>query len=605
CSGAMQTGSDVVKASLLGGDSFEFGTTALMMLKCVMAKNCNIKCPAGLTTNPEVFDGDPRALAQYLLNIAHEVREILALLGFKSLDEARGRADLLHLLDHPSSVGQLNLRDMLINVPEVIVDTPTYLERDYTVDDGFIDLVRTALVDKKRPAVSVGGDLNLNNRHKSVGGQLAIDIERLLNHQLEDVSSIPAVRQDDRGRRFLDARSVEVRTHGSAGQSFGAFCNDGMVLEHTGTCNDGVGKGASGGEIVVKSPRGGGTAYGENVLIGNFALFGATGGRTFIAGQAGDRFAVRNSGATAVVEGVGDFCAEYMTNGAILNLGGFAKGFGNGMSGGFAYQYDPDDALADAISHDSVLVQSLVGDDPRSSIHEDAVRLLLQWHVAATKSPLAIKILETWDTVKGQFKWIMPRALLQYQDAQEILATSPRKELVEELSSALAMHQILKLKRSWKEGTPIHHGAVPAHGDTDSEEMFDLLNSWTVLEVAQSVVRKRTNLPDGDAGMVKATRNLILTEDFSLVSQLSRHARTALSGYSDEDLSALVANKRLTDFKRALSIRNILSTDSPGTYGWILYQSRQNADILGRIPSFEELFAQNALPDMAARMVAE
>ena len=103
----MQTGLDVVKASLLGGDSFEFGTTALMMLKCVMAKNCNIKCPAGLTTNPEVFDGDPRALAQYLLNIAHEVREILAGLGLKSLDEARGRADLLHLLDHPAAVGHL------------------------------------------------------------------------------------------------------------------------------------------------------------------------------------------------------------------------------------------------------------------------------------------------------------------------------------------------------------------------------------------------------------------------------------------------------------------------------------------------------------------
>jgi len=135
CSGAMQTGSDVVKSALLGGDSFEFGTTALMMLKCVMAKNCNVKCPAGLTTNAEVFDGDPRALGQYLLNIAHEVREILAALGFKSLKEARGRSDLLHLLDHPSSVGKLNLKAMLMPAKEIKVNDPVYLEKDFSVDD--------------------------------------------------------------------------------------------------------------------------------------------------------------------------------------------------------------------------------------------------------------------------------------------------------------------------------------------------------------------------------------------------------------------------------------------------------------------------------------
>lgn len=129
CSGAHQTASDVVKSALLGGDSFEFGTTALMMLKCVMAKNCNIKCPAGLTTNQEAFNGDPRALAQYLMNIAHETREILAGLGLRSLREARGRSDLLHLLDHPASVGQLDLRAMLAVVEEVKIDNPVYMER--------------------------------------------------------------------------------------------------------------------------------------------------------------------------------------------------------------------------------------------------------------------------------------------------------------------------------------------------------------------------------------------------------------------------------------------------------------------------------------------
>ncbi|MEM7296443.1 MAG: FMN-binding glutamate synthase family protein, partial [Pseudomonadota bacterium] len=189
CSGAMQTGSDVVKASLLGGDSFEFGTTALMMLKCVMAKNCNVKCPAGLTTNPEVFDGDPRALAQYLLNIAHEVREILASLGLKSLDEARGRADLLHLLDHPSSVGRLNLRAMLTAVPENRVAQPIYLERDFSVDDVLIDQVRARLLDAEERAIELRPNKPLNNRNKTVGGQLAIDIERMLNHELDRLPS--------------------------------------------------------------------------------------------------------------------------------------------------------------------------------------------------------------------------------------------------------------------------------------------------------------------------------------------------------------------------------------------------------------------------------
>ncbi|MEM1385833.1 MAG: glutamate synthase-related protein, partial [Pseudomonadota bacterium] len=393
CSGAMQTGSDVVKAALLGGDSFEFGTTALMMLKCVMAKNCNVKCPAGLTTNPEVFDGDPRALAQYLLNIAHEVREILAGLGLRSLEEARGRADLLHLLDHPSSVGQLTLRDMLARVDENRVEDPVYLEAAFDVDDKLLEQVAARLMSGEEDSIELRPNEPLNNRNKTVGGQLAIDIERLLNH--EDVAP-PSSFVDARGRRYFDHGAVKVVTQGSAGQSFGAFCNDGMVIEHTGTCNDGVGKGACGGEIIVRAPEGGGTGHGENVLIGNFALFGATGGRTFIEGQAGDRFAVRNSGATAVVEGVGDFCAEYMTNGAILNLGGFSKGYGNGMSGGFAYQYDPDGRLPEMLSKDSVFMGLLNDGGPQSDIHREAVHQLLSWHHAATGSAKAADLLARW-----------------------------------------------------------------------------------------------------------------------------------------------------------------------------------------------------------------
>ncbi|PZQ48400.1 MAG: glutamate synthase large subunit [Rhodovulum sulfidophilum] len=599
CSGAHQTGGDVVKSALLGGDSFEFGTTALMMLKCVMAKNCNIKCPAGLTTNPEVFDGDPRALAQYLLNIAHEVREILAGLGLRSLREARGRSDLLHLIRHPAAVGQLDLRAMLRRVEEVVVADPVYMERDFAVDDAFLELLRPALVEGRAEHVDLGGDLHLGNRDKSVGGQLAVDIERMLNHELADVA-LPMAVTDDRGRRFLRPGSVRIATQGSAGQSYGAFCNDGMVMTHTGTCNDGVGKSACGGEIVIRSPGGGSDAPGGNVLIGNFALFGATGGRAFVEGQAGDRFAVRNSGATAVVEGVGDFCVEYMTNGAVLNLGAFGKGFANGMSGGFAYQYDPYGELTDRASHDSVLIRHLADGDAEAEIHAAAVRQLLLWHLAATGSRKAEWLLANWEAESGHFAYALPRALLLYQDAEAIRAAKPRKDLLEELATGLAQHQVRKLKRAWRAGAPVLDGRAPGRDAMTEEETFELLNNWTVLDTAQELARARLKAGGAeDPGVRKAARNLILTEDFALMARLLRHAREAIAGYSDEELAVMISAKRIGDYKEALALRNILSMDSPGTYGWILHHDRRNRAAIGRIPSFEELFAHEALAEMA------
>ena len=559
-----------------------------------------MNCPAGLTTNPEVFDGDPRALAQYLLNIAHEVREILASLGLKSLADARGRADLLHLLDHPSSVGKLDLRAMLTCVPEIKVEDPTYLEKDFSVDDALLDQVKARLIENGERTIELRPNALLNNRNKTVGGQLGIDIERMLNYELGDLPA--AAFEDSRGRRYFDPRSIRVVTNGSAGQSFGAFCNDGMVMEHTGTCNDGVGKGASGGEIIVRSP--GGAKGRENVLIGNFALFGATGGRTFVEGQAGDRFAVRNSGATAVVEGVGDFCAEYMTNGAVLNIGAFAKGFGNGMSGGFAYQYDPESRLPEMMSQDSVLAGTLADGSDHAAIHQEAVQQLLSWHIEATGSERARALLGDWDTTREHMAWIMPKALLQYQDADAILAARNRKELIDELSTALANHQIAELKSAWKLGRPVHRGAVPGYGEMDTAEMFRLLGSYIVLEQAQVIATKRVGNSDRFA-RDKAAKNLILTEDFGLMAGLAKHAKAAINGYDDASLATLVAHKRLSDFKRALSLRNILSMDSPGTYSWILHQSAKNRAALGEVPSFDALFAENAIPDVVARTAAE
>ncbi|MFP5023311.1 glutamate synthase-related protein [Pseudonocardia phyllosphaerae] len=571
CSGAHQTANDVVVSALLGGDNFEFGTTALMMLRCVMAKNCNVKCPAGITTNAEAFDGDPRALAQFLLNIAHEVREILARLGLRSLREARGRTDLLELLENPAIVARLDLRRMLHRSTTPQVADPVRVPADHDHDERWSATVRAAL-EAGETGVEIDGGL-LGNRHRSVGGRLAVDVERMLNH--EGVTGIAL--RDDRGRRFLPDRFARIRTHGSAGQSFGLLCNDGLWLEHTGTANDGVGKAACGGTISLLSPGGGEDRPGENVLIGNFALFGATGGRLFVRGEAGDRFAVRNSGASAVVEGLGDFGCEYMTGGAVLNLGAAGVGLGNGMSGGFLYQYDP--ARVARFSTDSVDVAPVEG------FHDTAVRLLLGWHLEATGSPLARRLIEHWDSERAHVLVATPRALRLYQDADAILAARSRKELVDELAEALAAHQVRRHKLAARDGVAVADGVVPADA---TEEMFALLNGLTVQTIAEDVARRRGT----------TARHLLLVEDHAVRARLVRYARDALAGYDDAQLAVLVSDKRVGDLKAALARRDVTGTDSPGTFGWILAQDRANTERLGRLPGVEELFAAQAAPDL-------
>ena len=599
CSGAHQTGSDVVTSALLGGDSFEFGTTALMMLGCVMAKNCNIKCPAGLTTNSEAFEGDPRALAQYLLNIAHEVREILARLGLRSLREARGRTDLLQLLEHPAAVGRLDVRAMLTPVDEVIVTDPVYLEKDFSVDDHLLEVVRGALIDRGEESVAIGG-VALRNRNKSVGGQLSIDIERALNHQLdpEKLDELPAVLTDERGRRFLAEDSVRVSSTGTAGQSFGAFCNDGITLIHTGVANDGVGKGQCGGRIIVRTPGGGSDVRGGNVLIGNFALFGATGGATFIQGEAGDRFAVRNSGATAVVEGIGEFGCEYMTNGSVLNLGSFGKGVANGMSGGFLYQYDPEGRLPDLVSSDSVVLNSLT-DHEHGEFHEQAVLTMLRWHLDATDSTLAKQLLVDWDTVREHVVVAMPRALLLSQDGDRILATKSRKELLDELAASVAGDRLRSFKVDYRDGNPVAGGRVPMFGDLESPDVYALLASYTVLALSREVALERVSGATGpdDPRVQEAARKLVLTEDFNVMQRVVRHLRQRLERFDDTQLATLIASKRLADYKSSLRRRNVWGMDAPGTYAWILHQQGKNDARTDRA-RFDELLAAAALEDL-------
>jgi glutamate synthase (NADPH/NADH) large chain len=597
CSAAHQNGVDVVKSAILGGDSFEFGTTALMMLRCVMAKNCNIRCPAGLTTAHEEFKGDPRILAQFFMNLAHEVREILADLGYSSLQEIRGKTELLHLINHSSMVGQIHLHKLLAEVQEIKIEKPVYLEKDFAIDDKIFAKVKPALFEQSQKQVIVEGDeFKLNNRNKTVGGQTAVDIERLLQYQLspEQISASKIIYTNQHGRRYLADDTIIIRTHGSAGQSYAAFNNDGMRMEHTGTCNDGVGKTACGGTIVIKSPGGGSNLAGENVLIGNFALFGATGGKTFINGEAGDRFAVRNSGAMAVVEGVGDFACEYMINGAVLNLGGFGKGFCTGMSGGNAYQYDPENRLLDLYDKSSVSLHSFSEDTDVANSHEQFVLYMLEQHIEHTGSEKAKAILSNWANERQYFKFALPLWLNRTQTAEFLSQTMDRKTMIEELSVAYAQKQIDQIKQAYKNNTTLFDGAIPGYGDIDGELTLKLINSYAVIDKAQQIAKdqlSKAGQPLSEVLIDKHARRLIMDRPRKLQDALVKNIREAYSQYDDGQLATLMAEKRLNDYKTTLMLRDVQSIYSIGSTAWIIEQDNLNRQALAGVPSIDKNLA--------------
>ncbi len=598
CSAAHQSGMDVVKSAILGADSFEFGTTALMMLRCVMAKNCNIKCPAGLTTAHEEFKGDPRVLAQYFMNLAHEVREILASLGYRSLQDIRGKTDLLHLIQHETMVGQIDLTKLLAQVDVVKIDKPIYLEAHFNIDDAIFERFKAGIIDGKQQQVIVEGKaFKLNNCNKTVGGQTAIDIERMLAYQLteQQIADAKVIYTNQHGRRYLAPDSLIIRTHGSAGQSYAAFMNDGMRMEHTGTCNDGVGKSACGGTLIIESPGGGIKTPGNNVLIGNFALFGASGGKAFINGEAGDRFAVRNSGAMAVVEGVGDFACEYMTNGAVLNIGGFGKGFCNGMSGGNAYQYDPDNRLDNLYDKTSVALHSLTEDTGTARAHEQFILSMLEQHAEYANSSKARNLLTNWASERKHFKFAIPLWLYKTQTAEFLQQTVDRKEMIEELSQAFAASQIIQVKTAYEHKQPLFGGAIPAYGTSDSALSFRLINSYSVLKKAQQLAEDMLkHLPEvlrSPSQIEQAARKLIIERPRKLQEALVKNSREAYSNFSDEQLASLLADKRLNDYKTALSQRDVQSIYSIGSTAWIIEQENINKQRLTGIPSVEEYLA--------------
>ncbi|WDE97475.1 glutamate synthase-related protein [Lentisphaera profundi] len=595
-SNAHQTGMDVLKSAILGADSFEFGTSALMMLKCVMAKNCNIKCPAGITTNPELFQGDARALAQYFLNVAHEVRELLAYLGYEKLADVCGKTELLHLVKHDKIIGQLNFGGLLAEVDILKIEDPIYLEADFSIDDKILGKVEKELLyGKEKILLLKGSEYKLNNRNKSVGGQLSVDIERILNYRFKDsdFERAPSVVENDTGRRYLSPEALTIQTNGSAGQSYGALLNNGMLLQHFGTCNDGVGKLQSGGIITVKSPGGGSSKAGENVLIGNFALFGATGGRCYINGEAGDRFAVRNSGAMAVVEGVGDFFCEYMTSGTILNLGSFGKGWGNGMSGGNAYQYDPENKLPMLYNKDSVVINRFNGSQ-ESDVHEKIVYYLLQEQIKFNQSEIAQAILNNWEQEKKNFFYAIPLALFETQTWECLIKNTSRKEMLEELASNYTHIQIEQIKDAYKKETRLFNGETPSLGDYNTSLIFRLISRYSIFCKASALTLEKMNKFDlalKDETLAKYIKNIIFTEDKGLMELLLKVSRDSLAQFDDELLAKSLADKRVYDYKKALYLRDVLENNSLGSYSWIMEQDLKNQEAIAARMSFLKDFA--------------
>jgi glutamate synthase domain-containing protein 2/glutamate synthase domain-containing protein 3 len=394
--GGLKTGRDVVVAALLGAESYGFGTAALVAVGCAMARQCHLNsCPVGVATQrPELrakFTGTPEQVVAYFTFVAEEVRAILAAMGARTVDEIVGRADLLERADRPETPRSAMLDLSLLLARAEGGGEP--LRRTLARNDrpGFTSLDDAILADGAGAAIERGepfaASYPIRNHHLTVGGRLAGRV---------------ADRHGDAG---LPHESLRLRFAGSAGQSFGAFATAGMRLDLEGEANDYVGKGLSGGTIAVRPFAAARYAAAGhlNGIVGNAALYGATRGTLYAAGRAGDRFAVRNSGAVAVVEGAGNHCCEYMTGGIVALLSRAGRNFGAGMSNGVAYVLDETGVMPSRANHDSVLLADL---DP---VDDAVLRALVAAHLAATGSPRARAVLDGWERMRPFFRRAEPR----------------------------------------------------------------------------------------------------------------------------------------------------------------------------------------------------
>jgi len=395
--GQLKTGRDVVIAALLGAEEMAFGTAALVSMGCVMMRVCHLNtCPVGIATQDprlrERFPGLPEHVVTFFSFVAEDVRHHMAALGIRTFDELIGRTDLLKArTDRSGRLASLDVSRLLWSPPV----TEKGARRFTTPQDHEIELAMdTVLIEQARPAIDRGEpveiEMPIKNVHRAAGTMLSHELTR---------------RRGPMAPPLPDA-TIRVRFTGSAGQSFGAFLAKGIELVLEGDANDGFGKGLSGGRLVTFPPPGAGFVPEENILVGNVALYGATSGEVFIRGCAGERFAVRNSGAIAVVEGCGDHGCEYMTGGRVVVLGATGRNFGAGMSGGIAYVLDPQPGmLASRINPAMVELESL--DETDLSL----VRTLVHRHWQRTQSALAWRVLSGWKAASRTLVKVMPKDL--------------------------------------------------------------------------------------------------------------------------------------------------------------------------------------------------
>jgi glutamate synthase (NADPH/NADH) large chain len=408
--GQLKTGRDVVIAALLGAEEFGFATAPLVTLGCVMMRACHLNtCPVGVATqDPKLrakFTGDPSHVVNFMRFIAREVRELMAHLGFRTFNEMIGHSECLKMgeVDHWKARG-LDFSQILFQ-PDVPDTVGRYCQtsQDHSLDD---TLDNTTLLSLCRPALdrgeAVSATLPIRNIHRAVGTRLGSEVTRQY------------------GPAGLPQDTIQLRFEGSAGQSFGAFIPKGVTLTLAGDANDYIGKGLSGGKIVVVPPRGSIFKPEDNVIIGNVAFYGATSGEAYIDGVAGERFAVRNSGANIVVEAVGDHGCEYMTGGRVVVLGKIGRNFAAGMSGGIAYLLDNTQELSTLCNHEMVELTTL--EDP---LELEFVKDMIFRHAEYTDSRRATEIMLAWDQFVPIIVRVIPTEYRRVLEGQAQIKSTP------------------------------------------------------------------------------------------------------------------------------------------------------------------------------------
>ena len=411
--GGLRTSRDVVLAALLGAEEFGVATAALVVTGCVLLRKCHLNtCSVGIATQDEKlrahYAGKPEDVVNFFLMLSEGVRKWLAQLGYRSLDEAIGQADRLR---RNESVRHWKADKVDLSPLMSLPSAPDTAPRKCTTPQkkDISDHLDTQMLSEVRAAIDGKGQVTLvrdiANSQRAVGTLISGEIAKA------------------HGSAGLPDDTIRLRFRGSAGQSFGAFLARGVSLELEGDANDSVAKGLSGGRVVVRPPGGSRFAPEDNVIIGNTALYGATSGDAFFSGLAGERFAVRNSGANAVVEGLGDHGCEYMTGGTIVVLGPTGRNFGAGMSGGMAFVYDRLKVFRSRCNLELIELESLIDEADFAHVYE-----LIERHLRYTGSPLARKILDHWEHAVTSFVKVMPtdyKRVLQAKRAQLKPRSSP------------------------------------------------------------------------------------------------------------------------------------------------------------------------------------